>query len=74
MNKARRRQTAECLNRVEAVKSEIESILYDEQWAFDSMPEGLQASMRGMESEDAIGHLEDAINSLDDAIAALQEI
>jgi hypothetical protein len=74
MNKARRKQTAECLNRVESIRREIVNILSDEQLAFDSMPEGLQSSMRGMESEEAIGHFEDAISFLDDAITALQEI
>ena len=74
MNKARRKQLEECVNKIEEVKGDIENILSDEQWAFDSMPEGLQASMRGIASEDAIGNMEDAIDSLDDAISSIGNI
>lgn len=74
MNKTRRKQLEECVTRMESVKGDIENILSDEQWAFDSMPEGLQASARGMESEDAIGNMEDAVSSLDDAIASIGNI
>lgn len=74
MNKTRRKQLEECVNRIEAAKGDIENILAEEQWAFDSMPEGLQASMRGIESEEAIGNMEDAISSLDDAITAIGNI
>ena len=38
------------------------------------MPEGLQSSMRGMDSEDAIDLMEEAIDSLDDAIKSLGDI
>ena len=74
MNKTRRKQLEECVTRIESVKGDIENILSDEQWAFDSMPEGLQTSARGMESEEAIGNMEDAINSLDDAITSIGNI
>ena len=74
MNKERRKRLGEGINQTEGLRSYIESILLDEQLAFDNMPEGLQSSMRGIESEEAIEHMEDAISSLDDVIAALQEI
>ena len=38
------------------------------------MPENLQGSWRGTESEDAQGSLESAIDALEEAIACLEEI
>ena len=74
MNKARRKQLEECVNKIEAAKGDLENILSDEQFAFDSMPESLQGSTRGMDSEEAIGNMEDAISSLDDAISSIGNI
>lgn len=38
------------------------------------MPENLQGSWRGTESEDAQGSLESAIDALEEAITCLEEI
>ena len=38
------------------------------------MPENLQGSIRGMNSEEAIDQIEDAINNLEDAIDIISEI
>lgn len=58
---------------VEEVKSELENIYYDESDAFDNMPEGLQSSMRGEESEEAIDALEDAIDCLNECLSLLED-
>ena len=42
------------------IQKEIDSILYDEQDAFDNLPEGLQYSYNGQRSEEAIASLEEA--------------
>lgn len=74
MNKARRKQLEACVSKIEDAKNDLENILSDEQLAFDSMPESLQSSSRGMDSEEAIGNMEDAISSLDDAISSIGNI
>lgn len=56
------------------VSSELSSILNEEQDAFDNMPEGLQGSLRGMYSEDAIDNMEEASDKLDEVIELLSEI
>lgn len=53
---------------------ECTSFLNVKQEAFDNMPESLQGSWRGTESEDAQGSLESAIDALEEAIACLEEI
>ena len=57
------------IDELESIKSEIEDILWDEQMAFDNMPESLQDSMRGEMSQDAQSNMEDAISRIDDFIA-----
>jgi len=48
--------------------------LDDEQDAYDNMPENLQGSDRGMESEEAQESLESAIEALEEAISYLEDI
>ena len=57
------------IDELESIKSEIEDVLWDEQMAFDNMPESLQDSMRGEMSQDAQSNMEDAISRIDDFIA-----
>ena len=71
MNKARRKEIQKIIKDIENL---VHSILSEEQVVFDNMPENLQGSYRGQESEDAQGSLEPAIDALEEAIACLEEI
>ena len=71
MNKARRKEIQKIIKDIENL---VHSILSEEQVAFDNMPENLQGSYRGQESEDAQGSLESAIDALEEAIVCLDEI
>ena len=71
MNKARRKEIQKIIKDIENL---VHSILSEEQVAFDNMPENLQGSYRGQESEDAQGSLESAIDAIEEAIACLDEI
>ena len=55
---------------LETIRDIIQDILDEEQDSFDNMPENLQGSERGENSENAIASLEDALNSLEDALNA----
>ena len=74
MNKEREKKITNAIKEIEIIKEKIEDILSDEQFAFDSMPEGLQSSERGMRSEECIDEMEDAINSLEECIESLEVI
>lgn len=54
------------LEKCELYKGMIEDVQSDEEDAFDNMPENLQGSMRGEESEEAIDSLQNAYDALDD--------
>ena len=80
MNKNRRQQLKEWKYRAslwveqgEALKSELESIHSDEEMYFDCMPENLQGSQNGINSEEAIDKMNEAIECLDDAIGYVNE-
>lgn len=73
MNKDRRRQLREWNKKIEKLKSELESILCDEQEYYDNIPENLQYSYRAEESEEIIACLEEAIESIGEAIDKVEE-
>jgi hypothetical protein len=74
MNNKRRQQLKEWVRCVEDVKSKLESILSDEEEYFDMMPENLQGSINGMNSEEAIDKMNDAIVCIEEAVEAIEEI
>lgn len=74
MNKKRRKLISDNITLLENIKSNIEDILSDEEFSFDNMPENLQGSLRGEESETAIDLLGSALEDLDNAINSLVEI
>ena len=73
MNKHRRKQILEAISQIESL---VQDILDEEQEAFDNMPEGLQYSSRGMDSEAAIENLDEALEYLEeiDEIEDMEEI
>jgi flagellar biosynthesis chaperone FliJ len=74
MNKNRRQQLRKWLEDIEAIKNELENICSDEEEYFENMPENLQNSIRGTDSEEAIERMNEAVDSLDEAISAVEEI
>lgn len=74
MNKQRRQLIKNNISILENIKSNLEDILSDEECYFDNMPENLQGSLRGEESEEAIDLLNDAIDNIDECINNLEDI
>ena len=74
MNKQRRKEIHDILSEIQNIKSKLEMVQMNEEMAFDSMPENLQYSMRGEESQEAIDVMSSAAESLDEAIDQLNNI
>ena len=74
MNKTRRQEISNVVTRIGMVKDTLQDILNDEQDYFDNMPENLQGSTRGMDSEEAIDVMEQVIEALEEAIENLDMI
>ena len=73
MNKDRRSRIAEIVSQLETLKDQIAELQGEEQDAFDNLPEGLQQSDRGQQSENAASYLSDAESSIDDVISSLND-
>lgn len=58
---------------LEGIKSDIESVLLDEEMAFESMPENLQYSMRGEASQEAQDNMNEAIDLIDEFISDYED-
>lgn len=71
MNKQRRQKIKKVRQRIEVCKNDLQVILDEEQDYFYNMPENLQGSMRGSDSEDAIDVMESCIDELDEIIKEL---
>ena len=81
MNNTRRRRISELKTQIDFANNylkeaskKLSSILSEEQDAYDNMPEGLQSSERGMNSENSIDIMEETLDILDDAINNLNSI
>ena len=74
MNKQRRNEISSIVSELENLKSRLESVHMEEERVFDNMPENLQYSMRGEESQEAIDCMSEAISNLEEAIDQLNEI
>lgn len=74
MNAKQRKELQGYAYSLDEIKSNIETMMEDEQSKLDNMPEGLQESERGEAMQEAIDNLESASSSLEDAIDYLNEI
>ena len=61
------------IEELEGIKSDIESVLWDEESAFENMPENLQYSMRGEASQEAQDNMNEAIDLIDEFISDYED-
>ena len=74
MNKLRKQKIREIRKEIENCKDSLQKVLDEEQDYFDNMPENLQGSMRGSDSEDAIDTMESCVEDLEKVIEELMGI
>ena len=73
MNKMRRKQLAEIQDKLAEIRDMIDSVLSDEQEAFDNLPESLQDGERGEAMQAAIDAMESAMDSCEEAESSIEE-
>ena len=74
MNNERRKQLKSWVEKAKILKLQLEQIESEEEEAFDNMPEGLQSTINGTNSEEAIDKLNEAIECVEEAIDCVDEI
>ena len=73
MNNARRKALNSIIERLEGLKENLQTVLDEEQDAFDNLPEGLQMSERGETMEGAIDNMAEAVGAFDDLADLIRE-
>lgn len=80
MNKQRRKELAEAIEKLEKAiamleeaKETVECVTEEEQEAFDNMPESLQCSERGEMTLDNVGTLEEITSNIESYIDEIQD-
>lgn len=72
MNKDRRKEIQNIIDKIEDLKEEIENVMNDEQEYIDNMPENLQGSEKCEAAESAVYNMESAYDYLTEACEALE--
>ena len=73
MNKIRRKQLQEIIDRIEDLKSDLEALKEEEEEYRDNMPENLQSSERYELADEACNNLNYAFDDLEDAVSYIEE-
>lgn len=73
MNKRRRKKIVKSIELINMAKSYINTVMLEEQMAFDNTPEHLQDSWKGDKMQGCISQLEDASDDLESALQSLEE-
>ena len=68
MNKERRNKIKEISIELKNINEKLNELLDEENYSFDNMPENLQGSLRGIESEDSIDIMEESIGKIKEII------
>lgn len=74
MNNKRRKEISKIVATLEDAMERLSEVVDEEQSAFDNMPESIQGSDRGCNSEEAIGYLSDALDSVQSALEYLDSL
>jgi hypothetical protein len=74
MNKERRTKLKDFVKIIEQAKNCIQDILSEEEFAYDSLSEGLQCTSRGEQMESNIDEMEGIIDNIDNIIEQVENI
>lgn len=74
MNQKRRKTIIDIKEVIVDSRNKTNDILLEEEMSYDNMPENLQGSIKGEESEEAIEILEEIVELLDEAISKFEEM
>ncbi len=74
MNKQRREQIKEIVDKLTDCHDRLEEVKYEEEECRDNIPENLQNTSNYQNSEDADEKMDSALDSIQEAIDSLEEI
>lgn len=74
MNKQRRKQLQEIVDKISELKEHLDFLIEEEQEAFENLPGGIQSSDRGTKMENKISEMEYISSDLEDLSMRLVEL
>ncbi len=74
MNRDRRKRLMQLSEKLSEVRTSLESILEEEENAFDNLPESIQESEKGELMQGYIENIGEAISNIEETEACLEEI
>ena len=74
MNDDRRKRIDEAMEHISAARELLDTVIAEEQEAFDNLPQGLQGSERGQKLEETADSLYSIPSDLEDMESLLEEI
>lgn len=74
MNRDRRKRLMQLSEKLSEVRTSLESILEEEENAFDNLPESIQESEKGERMQEYIENIGEAISNIEETEACLEEI
>ena len=74
MNKIKRSRLHQAIDFIEQAKMIVEDVRDEEDQCFENLSEGLKASQRGSDMEDAVEQLNEAVEYLGQIIAMIQDV
>lgn len=74
MNRERRKRIMQISEKLSDIRTSLETILEEEEIAFDNMPESLQESERGEQMQEYIETIGEAISCIEETESSLEEI
>lgn len=72
MNDANRKRLNDIRDQLDSLKSDLESVLYEEEEKRDNTPENFQSGERYSHQEDVCSYLDEAVNQLDETISNIE--
>ncbi|MDR1901173.1 MAG: hypothetical protein LBQ88_02670 [Treponema sp.] len=72
MNKERRKAIESCIEKINAVRDDLDNLKSEEEDYLDNMPDSFRNSDKGNMADNAISNLEEAINQLEEAVSSAE--
>jgi hypothetical protein len=74
MNRTRRRVITKLVERLEEIKSELETVQEEERAAYDNRPESFLETDAGLQASEQADNLDQAVSTLEDLISTLNDL
>ena len=73
MNRIRRKELQDIMNQLSELRDRLESVMNEEQEAFDNLPESIQDGEQGVRMSNAVDSMQYALDSMEEIEGCLSD-